>query len=114
MLTGQSARPRFWIRAGAVLIASVASIGSARAARVPFETTLRAIDPAKVTARVPGFARVLEAAADEQLVRVVAYDIDNDNDLDVVASDGTLDLLVWENDGAGHLTRKPAARPADR
>lgn len=45
------------------------------------------------------------------LVAVVASDIDADGDLDLIASDGSLDLLVWINDGAGHLTRRYAQRP---
>jgi len=55
----------------------------------------------------------LRAALDEpdaQLVAVVAADIDADGDLDVVASDSTLQLHVWVNDGAGHLRRKRPAR----
>jgi hypothetical protein len=40
------------------------------------------------------------------LVSVIAADIDADGDLDVVGSDGSLDLIVWDNDGTGHLTRK--------
>jgi len=41
-----------------------------------------------------------------RLVSMVAADIDADGDLDVVASDGSLDLVVWTNDGTGRLTRK--------
>jgi hypothetical protein len=40
------------------------------------------------------------------LVSVIAADIDADGDLDVVGSDGSLNLIVWNNDGTGHLTRK--------
>jgi hypothetical protein len=43
-----------------------------------------------------------------RLVAIVASDIDDDGDLDVVANDGSLDLLVWINDGSGHLTRRAA------
>jgi hypothetical protein len=45
-----------------------------------------------------------------RLVALVASDIDADGDLDLVANDGSLDLLVWINDGAGHLTRRYAQR----
>jgi len=47
-------------------------------------------------------------AADGQtlLLSVTAADIDADGDLDVVGSDGSLDLIVWANDGTGHLTRR--------
>ncbi len=43
---------------------------------------------------------------DLRLVSMIAADIDADGDLDVVASDGSLDLVVWTNDGTGRLTRK--------
>ncbi len=49
--------------------------------------------------------------ARQRVVGVVAADIDDDGDLDVVVNDGSLDLAVWVNDGTGHLTRKRAARP---
>jgi len=41
-----------------------------------------------------------------KVVAAALADIDADGDLDLVASDGTLDLLVWSNDGLGHFTRK--------
>ena len=44
---------------------------------------------------------------------LVTVDLDADGDLDVIASDsssGSLGIVVWENDGAGHLTRKRPAR----
>jgi hypothetical protein len=40
-----------------------------------------------------------------KVVAAALADIDADGDLDLVASDGTLDLLVWSNDGSGHFTR---------
>ena len=47
---------------------------------------------------------------------IVAADLDADGDLDIVASErvsGSLAILVWENDGAGKLTRRqPAQRKA--
>ena len=44
-----------------------------------------------------------------QFVAVVAADIDADGDLDVVAVDGSLHLLVWVNDGSGQFARKLAS-----
>lgn len=41
-----------------------------------------------------------------RLVSMVAEDIDADGDLDVVANDGSLDLIVWTNDGSGRLSRQ--------
>lgn len=55
----------------------------------------------------------LPRAALAHLVRAVATDIDADGDLDVVASDGSLDLTVWVNDGTGHFTRKDPAPATD-
>jgi len=40
------------------------------------------------------------------LVAAVTADIDADGDLDVVATDQALNLLVWVNDGSGHFTRQ--------
>jgi hypothetical protein len=41
-----------------------------------------------------------------RLVSMIAEDIDADGDLDVVANDGSLDLIVWTNDGSGRLSRR--------
>jgi hypothetical protein len=50
-----------------------------------------------------------------RLVSVVAADIDADGDIDIVATDGSLNLFVWVNDGTGHLTRqRPSHRSAWR
>ena len=57
-----------------------------------------------------GFAATVDRATTGLFVRVVAGDIDRDGDIDVVAIVGTLDLLVWTNDGAGHFTRVPSSR----
>jgi hypothetical protein len=59
-------------------------------------------------------ARALPAALNAlgvepgQFVSAVAADIDADGDLDLVASDSSLQLHVWVNDGQGHFT---AQRP---
>jgi hypothetical protein len=49
---------------------------------------------------------------DVHLIALVASDIDADGDLDLIANDGSLDLLVWINDGAGHFIRHDA-RPSN-
>jgi hypothetical protein len=54
----------------------------------------------------PGLSLPGGVHALQHVVRIITADIDDDGDLDVVANDGTLQLAVWENDGAGHLTRK--------
>jgi len=51
--------------------------------------------------------------ASRLVVGVVAADIDADGDLDVVVNEGTLDLVVWVNDGTGRLTRKSASHSSD-
>jgi hypothetical protein len=51
--------------------------------------------------------------AESQLVAMVAHDIDADGDLDVVANDGSMHLVVWINDGTGHLARREARRTSD-
>ena len=56
-----------------------------------------------------GFAASVDGATSARFVRVVADDVDQDGDLDVVASVGSLDLMVWQNDGAGHFTRLPSS-----
>jgi hypothetical protein len=56
-----------------------------------------------------GFAAAVDRATSARFVRVVADDVDQDGDLDVVASVGSLDLMVWQNDGAGHFTRLPSS-----
>src|SRR6267154_1087538 len=48
-----------------------------------------------------------------QLVSMVTHDVDADGDLDVVANDGSLDLIVWINDGTGHLTRRKTRQASD-
>jgi hypothetical protein len=40
------------------------------------------------------------------LVAAITADIDADGDLDLVATDRALNLLVWVNDGTGHFTRE--------
>ena len=56
-----------------------------------------------------GFSATVDRATRAQFVHVVAGDVDRDGDIDVVASIGSLDLIVWKNDGAGHFTRQAAA-----
>lgn len=51
--------------------------------------------------------------AGRPLLAVVAADIDADGDIDLVATDGSLDLLVWVNDGTGQFTRKRPAPTRD-
>jgi hypothetical protein len=66
-------------------------------------------DAVRGVALPAGFAASVDRATSAQFVRVVAGDVDQDGDLDVVASVGSLDLMVWQNDGAGHFTRLPSS-----
>jgi hypothetical protein len=73
-----------------------------RHAEVAFPADL---DAGRAVALPAGFAAAVDRATSAQFVRVVADDVDQDGDIDVVASIGSLDLMVWQNDGAGHFTR---------
>jgi hypothetical protein len=66
-------------------------------------------DPVRGAALPAGFAASVDRATSARFVRVIADDVDQDGDLDVVASVGSLDLMVWQNDGAGHFTRLPSS-----
>lgn len=63
--------------------------------------------------RLPKGLTFANAERDADAVRkffaLVATDLDADGDIDVIASNGALDLLVWINDGSGHLTAHRAA-----
>ena len=80
-------------------------------------TTGIAAGGASSIAGVPPRETALQLPGVEPGTKVVAAalaDIDADGDLDLIATDGTLDLLVWSNDGSGHFTRKyPGHAPAD-
>jgi hypothetical protein len=87
-----------FVCAAAVLIWGSAAPAAA-AQRAPLSpASVRPLDVTNIPPIEPG----------RRVVSVVAADIDGDGDLDVVANDGSLDLLVWVNDGTGHLTRKSA------
>ena len=60
----------------------------------------------------PAALATVSDAVTSDLVAAVTADIDADGDLDVVATDQELNLLVWVNDGTGHLTRQHPRRSA--
>jgi hypothetical protein len=113
-MTGHRLRVAAW--GLAVLLASAAVGLSPRPAIVtpqepPFPTVPGSVDHG--LALPPEFSATVDLARTGPLARVVASDIDRDGDIDVVANVGTLDLIVWTNDGAGHFTRMPAShRPS--
>ena len=52
--------------------------------------------------------------SDVKVSSLVAADLDADGDLDIVASQrvhGVVSIVVWENDGAGRLTRRRPSPP---
>jgi hypothetical protein len=73
---------------------------------------------ASIAARIDGhvadafdldaFARTIATRDHIRFRHIAAADIDCDGDLDVVAST-ELGIVVWVNDGAGHLTAQPPA-----
>ena len=48
-----------------------------------------------------------------RVASLITTDLDADGDLDVIATDGSSDLVVWTNDGNGRLTRKAPRRASD-
>jgi len=103
-------RRSFWL--GAVAAIAVAVLRPVPAGVDPGAPSV-AGTPAPRTRTASNLPPALEASLSGQgldLVSVIAADIDADGDLDVVASDSKLELIVWVNDGTGHLTRREAAR----
>jgi hypothetical protein len=91
---------------GALLVTLLYSVPphlAVRARTMPFPGI--AVDGGQDTPLPAGFAATVDRATSDRFVRVVAGDVDRDGDIDVVASLGSLDLIVWTNDGAGHFTR---------
>lgn len=72
-------------------------------ASVPSRTTF---DSTALVAALPNVLSPPAVPPGSRLVSMVAADIDADGDLDVVANDGSLDLIVWTNDGTGRLSRR--------
>src|SRR5258707_2453497 len=98
---------RSWVF-GASTVA-IAMVGHATAARLPASRDTPIVW-ARPPVSVPPAIQALLPERGPELVSVVTADIDADGDLDVIASDGNLDLFVWLNDGQGHLSRRPSER----
>src|ERR1700736_2337790 len=71
------------------------------------------IEAGTLFAALPEVLAPPSVQANWPLVSMVTNDIDADGDLDVVANDGSLDLIVWINDGTGHLTRRKTRQASD-
>src|SRR5262252_1106917 len=65
----------------------------------------RLVQAMPALADLPAGLTIPRTQARLDLVSVVAADIDADGDLDVVAAGADLELIVWTNDGSGHLER---------
>jgi hypothetical protein len=89
-------------------VASLAAVDGT--VRSSFERARVATFDASTLASALPDVLVPPAVPAERLVAMVANDIDADGDLDVIANDGSLQLVVWINDGTGHLVRREARR----
>ena len=90
----------------ALVVALLCGVPSRRAERVHTTPWLgESANGNRDTPLPAGFAGTVDRATSDRFVSVVAGDVDRDGDVDVVASLGSLDLMVWTNDGAGHFTR---------
>ena len=94
-------------RTGVALLLLLLAAARSRGADVPPNTRLRVDAPITPTK----FQRSFNAQFPVQLRKVVAADIDRDGDLDVVATTEQ-GLIVWLNDGAGHLTLQAPQYPS--
>jgi hypothetical protein len=108
-------------RAATTVVAiACAVLQPARATRSSHVSHCVSLEGAADIRLAPALLALADLPADGRLIAVVTADIDEDGDLDVVASDTALQLHVWINDGNGHYTpRKPQgstprelARPA--
>ncbi len=106
------------LRAGSVFVVAVcalaASFGAGHAAigAAGLASSRATFDAAALVPTLPPVLSAPAVPSGPQLVAMVAKDIDADGDLDVVANDTALHLLVWINDGTGRLTRREARHPA--
>ena len=96
----------------AAALSTAAAKASPSSASTPrsVDASITVIAGASPWSRLPSGFRAAIDDSDARLVAIVAADIDADGDLDIVASDSTLQLHVWVNDGDGHLRRKRPAR----
>lgn len=62
--------------------------------------------PAGRSVDLEAFARLVATRYDVQFDRVIAADLDRDGDQDVIGA-GDPGVVVWLNDGEGHLTSQP-------
>jgi hypothetical protein len=105
-------------RLARVAVLTIAVCGVALLARAPIQDRhtgpwrplLRAASP--LIAALPSGLTPPSVPAAWQVVSMIADDIDADGDLDVVTNDGSLELVVWINDGTGRLSRRDDPKTA--
>ena len=102
---------RGWI---ARLVLVAAALAAAVPAPVPETRTADSsvlLEPAHTPADLPSALRASLSRETVTLVSAIAADIDADGDLDIVGSDDHLSLVVFVNDGEGHLSRASSRHP---
>jgi hypothetical protein len=110
-----AATKRFFPRmlfAAAALFAVGALTGYPVASPVSVSAAL--FDAPACPVRIPEALRAANVDSPAPLTSIVWVDIDGDGDIDVAATDATLNLFLWVNDGAGHLTRQRPAPASTR
>jgi hypothetical protein len=94
----------------ATLLFTLRSVPAApRVAQAPAPASLLSVSA--TAPRVTRTAAALLRDARAEVVSALAVDLDHDGDLDVVATDAALDLLVWVNDGGQLIRRRPDRLP---
>ena len=98
-----------------VVLAAVAALFTARVPVAAHTETWKS-EPFRTqsaAAALPQGFVLPSADVDVKVSSLVAADLDADGDLDIIASGGASGspaILVWENDGAGRLTRREPAK----
>ncbi len=104
------------MKRAAATVCLIAAVVCVAAARVRADATRgESAPPTMGVATVTGLPHGLQwptGDANSPVVDAVAADIDADGDLDIVANQGSLELVVWFNDGTGRLTRATATPSA--
>ena len=100
----------------------VAAVAALMAGRSPFVAGARAWSGStfysfhnhSAAKQLPQGFTLPSSDLDVKVSSLVAADLDADGDLDVVAAQhvhGVVNIVVWENDGAGRLTRRQPSPP---
>jgi hypothetical protein len=101
------------VLAGVALIASLTAYAGASSGAAMSSGTDVGLIRQPAAKRLPEGLVLPASDVNLTVASLVTADLDSDGDLDVIAADassGSLRIVVWENDGAGRLTRKRPAR----